>query len=116
MALPIFNPAIIQKYETLLGREKLLALWTEFKSNTSEKLDMLDELFKLGNKSEIRLIFHNASSAALVFGLEDFAKLCSEIEEVILNDDDLRLDEQLLQNCLTIFNESVRLVDSYFKL
>ena len=116
MAVTIFNQVMMQKYEALLGREKILALWAEFKSITSERLESLEELLKQGNKSEIRLIFHSASSAALVFGLEDFAKLCSEVEDIIIQDDDLSLDEQLLHNCLTIFDESVKLVDGYFKL
>lgn len=70
----------LNAYRDIFGQEKMLFLWREYLEQSAEAWTVLDEL----DWSLKRSKFHNWRSSSLVFGMEDFAGLCTRIEENIL--------------------------------
>lgn len=76
----IVNLKQLNTYRDIFGAEKMLFLWREYIEQSAEVWAAMDEL----DWNQKRSRFHNWRSSSLVFGMEDFAGICTRIEENIL--------------------------------
>ncbi len=115
MTTEIFNPGALQTYEEMLGRDKLVMLWSEYKSGAAEKSARLEDLLKRRDWAELRIIFHSLRSSSLVFGLDKFAELCTKIESLIVQGGDSGCLPGDIRAGKALLEESIRQADIYFR-
>ncbi len=70
----------IEKYKKVFGFSKMKKLWQEFLISSEDNWKKIND----AKNEDYRQFFHNWKSNSQVFGMSDFSKICSQIEENIL--------------------------------
>lgn len=71
----------MDEYRQIFGSEKMRKLWQEFMNEAKTYLEYIEDAE--AEKQQIR--FHNLRAYALVFDMNDFADICTQMEEKILS-------------------------------
>ena len=87
----IVNLSQLENYKNIFGFEKFGYLWNEFVEQSQKAWTAMEDLDINHKRSQ----FHNWRSSSLVFGMEDFASLCTKIEEDILKNRQQMLSKQI---------------------
>lgn len=98
----IVNPQQLKTYLDIFGAEKMSFLWREYLEQSEQAWHCMEEL----DWAQKRSRFHNWRSGSLVFGMEDYAALCTRIEENILKKRFARLPKQINES-KTLYQESI---------
>ena len=102
----------LQQYEITFGLEKISFLWNEFLENSRESIEKTQ---KTQDVKELRLLYHNLKSSSLIFGMRGFAKLCSVIEQKIIDGQNAENLEKEIKSSKILFNEEILMVENYLK-
>ena len=103
-----FNPQNPGEYGKILGAAKLQALWKEYLSAAAAAWAQIPE----AKTDELRIFFHRWRSSSLVFGMEDFAAICAQIEEAILSHHFNKVPD-LVAKSKICFDNGVKAVETY---
>ena len=99
----MLNLERIAEYESIFGRDKMKFLFDEFIKSADEgfiKLEKADE-------NEARIVVHSIKSAAKVFGMDEFANICGEIENKLVEGEKIRELEFLIKSAKMLYNEQL---------
>lgn len=75
------NQKQLDEYLDIFGKSKMQGLLKDYLTESNKSWEMLDKI----PDNEKRHVFHNWRSSSLVFGMEDFSRLCTKIEDNFLN-------------------------------
>ena len=75
------NQKQLCEYLDIFGKNKMQGLLKDYLAESTKSWDTLDKI----SDKEKRHIFHCWRSSSLVFGMEDFSKICTKIEDDLLN-------------------------------
>ncbi len=101
----LINSENLNRYQMLFGREKMVSLWQEYRRQAEQDLAKLPAL----SPEEIRGLFHRLHASSQVFGLEEFADLCGQIEDNLVQK---RPADAMIASVVALFNRSVNAADS----
>ena len=71
----------LDEYLDIFGKSKMQGLLKDYLAESSKSWDNLD---KISDKEKCR-VFHCWRSSSLVFGMEEFSRICTKIEDDMLN-------------------------------
>ncbi len=74
------NTKRLNEYKDVFGAEKMRFLWQEFLAQSAQNWQNMGNM----DWDACRQIFHNWRSSSKVFGMDDFALICQQIEDKIL--------------------------------
>lgn len=75
------NKKQLNEYLNIFGKRKMQGLLRDYLADSTRSWEIMDK----STNNEKRHIFHCWRSNSLVFGMEDFSKLCTKIEEDLIN-------------------------------
>ena len=75
------NKKQLNEYLNIFGKRKMQGLLRDYLADSTRSWEIMDK----STNNEKRHIFHCWRSNSLVFGMEDFSKLCIKIEEDLIN-------------------------------
>ena len=75
------NQKQLDEYLDIFGKSKMQGLLKDYLAESSKSWDNLD---KISDKEKCR-VFHCWRSSSLVFGMEDFSRICTKIEDDMIN-------------------------------
>ncbi len=75
------NQKQLCEYLDIFGKNKMQGLLKDYLAESTKSWDRLDKI----SDKEKRHVFHCWRSSSLVFGMEDFSKICTKIEDDLLN-------------------------------
>ena len=78
------NLSQVEEYENIFGFEKLKKIFIDYQEQSNQFWSTLDELDSK-TQEELRILFHNWRSSSLIFGMDGFALLCEQAENLIVN-------------------------------
>lgn len=98
----IVNLQQLNAYLGIFGVKKMSFLWREYLEQSAQAWKDMEHFDWDARRSR----FHNWRSGSLVFGMEDFAVLCTRIEENILKKRFAQLPKQINES-KTLYEESI---------
>lgn len=75
------NRQQLNEYLDIFGKSKMQGLLKDYLAESKKSWEQLDKI----SNNEKRRLFHNWRSSSLVFGMEDFSRICTKIEDDLLN-------------------------------
>ena len=81
MKMNNINKKQLNEYLDIFGHRKMQGLLRDYLADSTKSWENLDK----SSLTEKRRIFHCWRSNSLVFGMEDFSKLCTKIEDDLIN-------------------------------
>ena len=75
------NQKQLDEYLNIFGKSKMQGLLKDYLAESSKSWAALDKF----SDAEKQQVFHCWRSSSLVFGMEDFSKMCTKIEDDFLN-------------------------------
>lgn len=75
------NHKQLDEYLDIFGKSKMQGLLKDYLAESNKSWEILDKI----PNAEKRHVFHNWRSSSLVFGMEDFSRICTKIEDDLLN-------------------------------
>ena len=75
------NKKQLDEYLDIFDKSKMQGLLKDYLAESSKSWDNLD---KISDKEKCR-VFHCWRSSSLVFGMEDFSRICTKIEDDMIN-------------------------------
>lgn len=75
------NQKQLDEYLDIFGKSKMQGLLRDYLAESSKSWERLDKI----SDKEKRHVFHCWRSSSLVFGMEDFSRICTKIEDDLLN-------------------------------
>lgn len=81
MKMNKINKSQLNEYLSIFGKRKMQGLLRDYLADSTKSWEGLDK----SSTSEKRRIFHCWRSNSLVFGMEDFSRLCTKIEDDLIN-------------------------------
>ena len=75
------NQKRLDEYLDIFGKSTMQSLLKDYLAQSTKSWETLDKISDV----EKRRVFHCWRSSSLVFGMDDFSKLCSKIEDDMLN-------------------------------
>lgn len=75
------NQKQLDEYLDIFGKNKMQGLLKDYLAESSKSWASLDKF----SDAEKQRVFHCWRSSSLVFGMEDFSKMCTKIEDDFLN-------------------------------
>ncbi len=75
------NQKQLAEYLDIFGKNTMRSLLKDYLAQSTKSWESLDKI----SDSEKQRVFHCWRSSSLVFGMEDFSKLCTKIEDDMLN-------------------------------
>ena len=75
------NQKQLDEYLDIFGKSKMQGLLKDYLAESSKSWAALDKF----SDAEKQQVFHCWRSSSLVFGMEDFSKMCTTIEDDFLN-------------------------------
>jgi len=96
------NHKQLQEYLDIFGKHKMQGLLKDYLTESNKSWTLLDKI----SMPEKRRVFHCWRSSSLVFGMEDFSRLCTKIEDDMLNNRLTKLN-QLINESQDCYQKSV---------
>ena len=75
------NQKQLTEYLDIFGKNKMQGLLKDYLAQSTKSWETLDKI----SNNEKRHVFHCWRSSSLVFGMEDFSRICTKIEDDLLN-------------------------------
>lgn len=75
------NQKQLDEYLDIFGKNTMQSLLKDYLAQSTKSWEILDKISDV----EKRRVFHCWRSSSLVFGMEDFSRLCTKIEDDMLN-------------------------------
>ena len=75
------NQKQLSEYLDIFGKNKMQGLLKDYLAQSTKSWETLDKI----SDKEKRQVFHCWRSSSLVFGMEDFSRICTKIEDDLLN-------------------------------
>ncbi len=99
----------LEQYKSIFGAEKMRSLWNDFIDDAGKKLDKIENA---DNEAQ-RLAYHSLHSSSLVFGLKEFAELCTVYEDKVLGGGRITSDEAAASR--RMLKQNIAEADTYLK-
>ncbi len=96
------NQKQLDEYLDIFGKSKMQGLLKDYLTESSKSWEKLDKI----SDSEKRHVFHCWRSSSLVFGMESFSKICTKIEDNLLNNRLAKLS-QLISESQECYQKSI---------
>ncbi|MCQ2741138.1 MAG: hypothetical protein MJ210_03360 [Alphaproteobacteria bacterium] len=75
------NKKQLDEYLDIFGKNKMQGLLKDYLAQSTKSWEMLDKI----SDNEKKHVFHCWRSSSLVFGMEDFSRICTKIEDDLQN-------------------------------
>ena len=75
------NQEQLYEYLDIFGKSKMQGLLKDYLAESNKSWEDLDKI----SNYEKRHVFHCWRSSSLVFGMEDFSRICTKIEDDLMN-------------------------------
>ena len=96
------NQKQLCEYLGIFGKNKMQGLLKDYLAQSKKSWDTINNI---SDKEKSR-IFHCWRSSSLVFGMEDFSKICTKIEDNLLNNRKSKIS-QLITESQTCYQQSI---------
>lgn len=101
----------LYEYQHIFGLSKLAALWVDYLEQAQQSWSTLPP----EACEQLRLTFHSWKSSSQVFGLDEFSRRCSQVEDNILNRRHLDGLPGQINDCRECFEQSIAELIPYFE-
>ena len=88
------NQKQLYEYLDIFGKNKMQGLLKDYLAQSNKSWDMLQNV----SDNEKSRIFHCWRSSSLVFGMEDFSKICTKIEDNLLNNRKNKISQLIVES------------------
>ena len=91
------NQKQLHEYLDIFGKNKMKGLLKDYLAQSKKSWETINN----ASDKEKSRIFHCWRSSSLVFGMEDFSKICTKIEDNLLNNRKSKISQLITesQNC-----------------
>lgn len=96
------NQKQLCEYLDIFGKSKMQGLLKDYLAESNKSWSSIDKI----SLAEKRRVFHCWRSSSLVFGMEDFSRICTKIEDDMLNNRYAKLS-QLITESQDCYQKSV---------
>ena len=88
------NKKQLCEYLNIFGKSKMQGLLKDYLAESNKSWDILHNV---SDKEKSR-IFHCWRSSSLVFGMDDFSKMCTRIEDHLINNRKTKLSQLIVES------------------
>ena len=96
------NKKQLSEYLNIFGKNKMQGLLKDYLAQSNKSWETLHNI----SDNEKSRIFHSWRSSSLVFGMENFSKICTKIEDHLINNRKSKLP-QLISESEACYQESI---------
>ena len=88
------NQKQLCEYLDIFGKNKMQGLLKDYLAESNKSWNTIDKI----SLSEKRRVFHCWRSSSLVFGMEEFSRICTKIEDDMLNNRHAKLPQLIVES------------------
>ena len=88
------NQKQLCEYLDIFGKSKMQGLLKDYLAESNKSWELLDNI----SDHEKRRVFHCWRSSSLVFGMEDFSRICTKIEDDLINNRSAKISQLINQS------------------
>ena len=96
------NQKQLCEYLDIFGKSKMQGLLKDYLAESNKSWERLDKI----SDHEKRRVFHCWRSSSLVFGMEDFSRICTKIEDDLINNSNAKI-AQLINQSQDCYQKSI---------
>lgn len=96
------NQKQLCEYLDIFGKSKMQGLLKDYLAESNKSWERLDKI----SDHEKRRVFHCWRSSSLVFGMEDFSRICTKIEDDLINNRNAKI-AQLINQSQDCYQKSI---------
>ncbi|MBE6454016.1 MAG: hypothetical protein E7017_03935 [Alphaproteobacteria bacterium] len=96
------NQKQLCEYLDIFGKSKMQGLLKDYLAESNKSWEHLDKI----SDHEKRHVFHCWRSSSLVFGMEEFSRICTKIEDDLINNRNAKI-AQLINQSQDCYQKSI---------